>query len=64
MTGQKALRIIDRLLDQHQRGSLKTIQVGLELVLLLCGGDKSTQEDDILIAQTYWREYEQRQNSD
>jgi putative addiction module killer protein len=39
-------------------------QVGLELILLLCGGDKSTQEDDILIAQTYWREYEQRQNSD
>jgi putative addiction module killer protein len=39
-------------------------QVGLELVLLLCGGDKSTQADDILIAQTYWREYEQRQNSD
>ncbi len=39
-------------------------QVGLEIVLLLCGGDKSTQEEDILTAQTYWRDYEQRQNSD
>jgi hypothetical protein len=26
MTGQEALRIIDRLLEQHQRGSLKTLQ--------------------------------------
>jgi putative addiction module killer protein len=39
-------------------------QVGLNIVLLLCGGDKSTQEEDILKAQTYWRDYEQRQNSD
>ena len=27
MTGQEALRIIDRLLEQHQRGSLNTLQV-------------------------------------
>jgi hypothetical protein len=26
MTGQEALRIIDRLLEQHQRGSLNTLQ--------------------------------------
>ena len=29
MTGQEALRIIDRLLEQHQRGSLKTIQAAI-----------------------------------
>lgn len=29
MTGQEALRIIDRLLEQHQRGSLKTLQVAI-----------------------------------
>jgi WD40 repeat protein len=29
MIGQEALRIIDRLLDQHQRGSLKTIQAAI-----------------------------------
>jgi len=26
-------------------------------VVLLCGGDKSTQAKDILIAQKYWKEY-------
>lgn len=39
-------------------------QVGLDLILLLCAGDKSSQEEDILTAQTYWRDYEQRQSSD
>jgi WD40 repeat protein len=29
MTGQEALRIIDRLLAQHQRGSLKTLQAAI-----------------------------------
>ncbi len=29
MTGQEALRIIDRLLEQHQRGTLKTIQAAI-----------------------------------
>jgi hypothetical protein len=29
MTGQEALRIIDRLLEQHQRGALKTIQAAI-----------------------------------
>ncbi len=29
MTGQEALKIIDRLLEQHQRGSLKTIQAAI-----------------------------------
>jgi hypothetical protein len=31
MTGQEALRIIDRLLEQHQRGTLKTIQAAIVL---------------------------------
>jgi DNA-binding NarL/FixJ family response regulator len=29
MTGQEALRIIERLLEQHQRGSLKTLQAAI-----------------------------------
>jgi putative addiction module killer protein len=33
-------------------------QVGLTVVLLLCGGDKSTQEQDISQAKKYWRDYE------
>jgi putative addiction module killer protein len=27
------------------------------LVVLLCGGDKSTQSDDIKQAQKFWKEY-------
>jgi putative addiction module killer protein len=27
------------------------------LVVLLCGGDKSTQEQDIKKAQEYWKDY-------
>jgi putative addiction module killer protein len=32
-------------------------QVGTTIVLLLCGGDKSTQIKDISQAQEYWRDY-------
>ena len=31
--------------------------VGNEVVLLLGGGDKSTQQQDIKICQRYWKEY-------
>ncbi len=27
------------------------------IVVLLCGGDKSTQDKDIKTAKTYWKEY-------
>jgi WD40 repeat protein len=37
MTGHEALRIIDRLLEQHQRGALKTIQA--EIVSQVWQGD-------------------------
>ncbi len=33
-------------------------QVGTTIILLLCGGDKSTQDKDIQQAQQYWRSYE------
>ncbi|MDB9512047.1 type II toxin-antitoxin system RelE/ParE family toxin [Kamptonema animale CS-326] len=40
-------------------------QVGLTIILLLVGGDKSTQERDIKKAIGYWSDYEQRcQNTD
>ncbi len=32
-------------------------QVGTTIVLLLCGGDKSSQIKDIRQAQEYWRDY-------
>ena len=30
---------------------------GKEIVLLLCGGDKSTQQSDIKLAKKYWSKY-------
>ena len=35
-------------------------QVGSIIVLLLCGGDKSTQATDIEQAKRYWKEYRRR----
>ncbi len=32
-------------------------EVGVVIVLLLCGGDKSTQKTDIRKAQEYWADY-------
>lgn len=39
-------------------------QVGTTIVLLLCGGDKSTQGQDIRKAQEYWRDYGRRKSTD
>lgn len=38
-------------------------QVGITVILLLCGGDKSTQEEDIRTAKTYWEDYRRRFNA-
>ncbi|WP_413171581.1 type II toxin-antitoxin system RelE/ParE family toxin [Anabaena azotica] len=38
-------------------------QIGSKIILLLCGGDKSTQEQDILTAKEYWRDYDKSENS-
>lgn len=37
-------------------------QVGLQIVIFLCGGDKSTQEQDISKAQEYWEDYKRQEN--
>jgi putative addiction module killer protein len=38
-------------------------QIGTTIVLLLCGGDKSTQTQDIRKAKEYWQDYGKRKNS-
>jgi putative addiction module killer protein len=38
-------------------------QVDSTIVLLLCGGDKSSQNKDIHKAKEYWTDYENRQTS-
>ena len=35
-------------------------QADLKVVLLLCGGDKSTQTQDILQAKRYWKDFKRR----
>ena len=35
-------------------------QLGSTIVLLLCGGDKSTQSKDIDLAKQYWNDYRRR----
>ena len=37
-------------------------QAGSRIVLLLCGGDKKTQDRDILRAKQYWADFQTRQN--
>lgn len=37
-------------------------QVGTTIVVLLCGGDKSSQRQDILKAKQYWIDFQQRQD--
>ena len=36
---------------------------GNEIVILLCGGDKTTQQDDIWLAKKYWRKYREQNSS-
>ena len=36
-------------------------QAGMKIVVLLIGGEKSTQNKDIPIAQAYWMEFRRRQ---
>jgi putative addiction module killer protein len=38
-------------------------QSGADIILLLCGGDKTTQAADIRLAQAYWIEYQLRKRT-
>ncbi|WP_293128647.1 type II toxin-antitoxin system RelE/ParE family toxin [Microcoleus sp. bin38.metabat.b11b12b14.051] len=39
-------------------------QVGTTIVILLCGGDKSTQSRDIRQAKEYWTDYNRSESND
>ena len=41
---------------------LYVAQRGKTVVILLCGGDKRSQDREIRIAQQYWNDYQQREN--
>jgi len=36
---------------------------GVNIVILLCGGDKDSQQDDIQRAKVYWDDYRRRPNA-
>ena len=38
-------------------------QYGEEIVVLLCGGDKGSQSDDIELAKNYWADFKRRNNA-
>ena len=50
-------------IDYHPGYRVYFGQVGSIIVILLCGGEKSTQEQDILRAREYWRNYKRRENA-
>lgn len=39
-------------------------QAGKQIILLLCGGDKSTQDADIDCAVKYWQDWKKRSNDE
>jgi putative addiction module killer protein len=38
-------------------------QLGTTLVIICCGGDKSSQDKDIAIALKYWSDYKEKKNA-
>ena len=38
-------------------------QYGEEIIVLLCGGDRGSQSDDIELAKNYWTDFKRRNNA-
>ncbi len=51
-------------IDWHSGDRLYLGQAGDTLIILLCGGTKRRQQDDIAEAQAHWAEYKRRKKEE
>ena len=54
--------VMELRIDYGQGYRLYFAQSGETIVLLLCGGDKNTQSQDIIRAKRYWVDFQRREN--
>ncbi len=55
--------VVELRIDYGSGYRIYLAQAGSTTVLLLCGGDKNTQDQDILKAKQYWTDFQKRQNA-
>jgi putative addiction module killer protein len=55
--------VMELRIDYGQGYRLYFTQVGTTIVLLLCGGDKNTQNQDIIREKHYWVDFQRRENA-
>ena len=53
--------VIESKIDEGPGYRLYYAHYGTTVVLLICGGDKRTQNKDIKLAQDYWAQWKERQ---
>jgi putative addiction module killer protein len=56
--------VMELRIDYGQGYRIYFAQAGTTIILLLCGGDKSTQSQDIIRAKHYWLDFQRRENAD
>ena len=55
--------VLELRIDYGAGYRLYFARAGSTIILLLCGGDKRTQAQDILKAKQYWTDYQVRRNA-
>lgn len=53
-------RVFELRIDHGPGYRICAAQVGITVILLLCAGDKRTQQRDVEIAHAYWKDYQGR----
>jgi len=55
--------VMELRIDYGQGYRIYFAQAGEAIVLLICGGDKNTQNQDIIKAKHYWVDFQRRENA-